>query len=326
MVLRSFARRLAYKLPPTRRILLARDAALAERDALRRASGRGQLPFLLQRRGRPLLVQEPPDFEAPDSQLVSEAQILSPRFEQWRQAFRMRPGLNRKLWEYLYIAQALDHYVGLRDGVRVLGFGVGRERIPAVLAARGCSVTATDFAAAGEWAAQSLDDMLRPKDSDTDPALADQPICEAELFRRLVSFRDVDMNAIPADLRDYDALWSCGSLEHIGGLQQGLDFIERSLDCLKPGGIAVHTTEFNLSSDAVTMDTPGMSFYRRSDILALAARLTAQGHSMVLNLTRSTGPIDQHVDKPPYDYALTMNALVGGYLITSIGLIIQKSQ
>jgi hypothetical protein len=236
----------------------------------------------------------------------------------------MRPGLNRKLWEYLYVAQAIDHYVGLRDGIRVLGFGVGRERIPAVLAARGCRVTATDHSAAGEWAALSLDDLLQPMESDTDPALAGQPVCDAGLFRQRAEFRDVDMNAIPGDLRDYDALWSCGSLEHIGGLRQGLDFIARSLDCLKPGGIAVHTTEFNLSSDEVTYETPGMSFYRRSDILALAERLTDQGHGIVLNLTRGAGPIDQHVDKPPYDYALTMNALVAGYLITSIGLIIQK--
>jgi hypothetical protein len=205
-----------------------------------------------------------------------------------------------------------------------LGFGIGHERIPAVLANRGCLVTATDFSAAGAWAAQSPDDVLTPKDSDTDPEMAHLALCDADAFHRLVHFRDVDMNKIPEDLRHYDCLWSCGALEHIGGLAHGLHFIEQSLDCLKPGGVAVHTTEFNLSSDTATLDTPDMSFYRRSDIVSLAGRLLAEGHAIVLNFTRGAGPIDSHVDKPPYDYQLTMNALVAGYLITSIGLIIQK--
>lgn len=266
-----------------------------------------------------------PGFAAPVSQLVSESQFHCPRFQYWRQAFRMRPGLNRKLWEYLYIANALDHTIGLRDGVRVLGFGVGRERLPAVLAARGCAVTATDFAEAGAWAARSLEDLMRPDDGAEDPHLAHLPICDAERFRALVQYRSVDMNAIPQDLRGYDCLWSCGSLEHIGGLENGLTFVERAMACLRPGGVAVHTTEFNLSSNDVTYESPEMSFYRRRDIEGLADRLRAGGHRLTLNLTRGTGPIDNHVDKPPFDYDLTMNALVCGYLITSVGLIIRKA-
>lgn len=302
---------------------------LVGRLAQRGGAEEGQAPappLLWQRRSRLLTAEEAPSFEVPDSQLVTEAQFYSPRFEEWRQAFRMRPGLNRKLWEYLYIANALDHYAGLGEGVRVLGFGVGHERIPAVLAARGCQVTATDYASAGEWAARSLEDVMRPNDGATDPHLAHLDICEPELFRQRVQYRNLDMNQIPEDLRGYDCLWSCGSLEHIGGLQNGLDFVERSLDCLKPGGIAVHTTEFNLSSNEATYDTPTMSFYRRRDIEGLAAKLLSQGHCLVLNLTRSNSPIDNHVDKPPFDYELTMNALVCGYLITSIGLIIQKAR
>jgi hypothetical protein len=329
VTVRSFTRQIAYLVPTSKRILLAREEALAERDQPIREQqlvSDHAVPPMLKRRGRPLLTDEPPSFDAPDSQLVSEAQFHSPRFEFWRRVFRMAPGLNRKLWEYLYIVNALDYYLELREGLRILGFGVGHEQIPAVLAARGCAVTATDYAGAGEWAARSIDDIsLRPRDDDMDPTLSSLELGDADLIRRLIEFRDVDMNRIPKDLSGYDGLWSCGSLEHIGGLQNGLDFIERSLDCLRPGGIAVHTTEFNLSSDDATLDTAGMSFYRASDILSLATRLTSNGHGIVLNLTRGTGPIDNHVDTPPYHYDLTMNALAAGYLITSIGLIIQKT-
>lgn len=331
-VLKYFAR----KIPITKRLLETRDAAIQERDAAIRAhdaafkrqfndANTPPCGNMLVRRGRPLVVDEPSTFEAPDSQLVSEAQIRSHGFEYWRRAFRMKAGLNRKLWEYLYIANGFNHYIGLKEGVRVLGFGVGRERIPAVLAARGCHITATDYDEGGNWTAKSIADLLQPLETDTDPGLAHEAICDPEIFSRNVSFRNVDMNNIPADLRGYDCLWSCGSLEHIGGLDRGLDFIERSLDCLRPGGIAIHTTEFNLSSNEHTLDTPTLSFYRRQDIEALASRLQASGHHIVLNFTRGTSCVDNHVDKAPYDYSLTMNALHWNFIITSIGLIIQKN-
>lgn len=318
---KSILKRVVDKIPAARRVFETRGAAINHEECTPKSQSSTRLPV---RRGRQLSVSEQPCFEAPDSQLVSEAQIQSPRFEYWRRAFRMKPGLNRKLWEYLYIVNSIDYYVGLGEGVRILGFGVGRERTPAVLAARGCLVTATDYDEAGEWAARSVEDLLHPLDSDTDPELATQEICDPEVFRSNVSFRNVDMNNIPSDLRGYDCLWSCGSLEHIGGLNMGLEFIENSLDCLRPRGIAVHTTEFNLSSNEHTIDTPELSFYRRRDIEALASRLQANGHDIVLNFTRGNSPVDNHVDKAPYDYQLTMNALHCNFLITSIGLIIQK--
>ncbi|MBW7852256.1 MAG: class I SAM-dependent methyltransferase [Rhodospirillales bacterium] len=273
-------------------------------------------PPLLAQRGRPIIVGHPPDFERPDSQLPSAAQILSARFEQWRAAFRWAGGLNRKLWEYLYILNAIDCYVGMGEGVRALGFGTGKERIPALLAARGCTVLATDYQEPegdGQgWETRSLADLFHPE------------LCHEKVFSERVSFRPVDMNAIPPDLTEYDCLWSCGSLEHIGGLRNGMDFVLRAMDCLRPGGIAVHTTEFNLCSNDLTFESPELAFYRRRDIEELAATLIAQGHQIVLNFTRGDSPADLHVDRAPFTYELSITALVCGHVITSLGLIIQK--
>jgi cyclopropane fatty-acyl-phospholipid synthase-like methyltransferase len=80
-------------------------------------------------------------------------------------------------------------------------------------------------------------------------------ILDRDSFARQVSWRAVDMNAIPGDLRGFDLCWSACALEHLGGIRHGLDFIAASLDCLRPGGLAVHTTEFNLSSDTDTVET-----------------------------------------------------------------------
>ena len=274
------------------------------------------LRSLLAHRGRPIVVEGEPVFEAPDSQLVSEAQFYSPRFEDWRKVMGWGRGLNRKLWEYLYILHAADHYAGLGAGVRALGFGVGKEILPSILAARGCEVVCTDYVPDASqskgWESRSLDDLVYASH------------CDPGLFRQRVSFRHVDMNAIPADLRGFDVLWSCGSLEHIGGIAKGAEFIARSLDCLRPGGIAVHTTEFNLSSNTATLDGDGICFFRRADIEHIAARLVREGHQVVLNFTRGTSPADQHVDKPPYNYDLSLTTLHAGFIITSIGLIIQK--
>jgi hypothetical protein len=46
---------------------------------------------------------------------------------------------------------------------------------------------------------------------------------------------------------------------------------------LKPGGLAVHTTEFNLSSDLGTIESPDFSVYRRCDIDEFLARMATEG-------------------------------------------------
>jgi len=61
------------------------------------------------------------------------------------------------------------------------------------------------------------------------------------------------MNAAPSDLSDFDFCWSASAFEHFGSIDQGLAFIERIIECLKPGGRAVHTTELNVSSNDDTV-------------------------------------------------------------------------
>ena len=57
-------------------------------------------------------------------------------------------------------------------------------------------------------------------------------------------FRAVDMNDIPPDLRGFDFTWSSCALEHLGTLRAGADFVVEQMTCLRPGGVAVHTTEY----------------------------------------------------------------------------------
>jgi SAM-dependent methyltransferase len=233
------------------------------------------------------------------------------------------PHLHRKLWEWCYIAQVLSERDMLRPGRRGLGFAVGQEPLAALFASRGCTVVATDMAleaaqAAG-WAgptqehAAALDDLNKGG------------VCEPTAFRRLVSFRVADMNDIHPDLRGFDFCWSSCAMEHLGSIDRGMRFIDRVLDCLKPGGVAVHTTEFNLLSDGHTVDDAPTVLFRRRDVLEMQRRVRAAGHRMEVDFDPGDQPADCHIDAPPYTHHPHLKLLLCNHVTTSIGLVIEKA-
>lgn len=266
----------------------------------------------------------PPSLQAPVTQLCTEGQFREPEFADWCRALDLAPAHHRKVWEFCYILAVLDAQGVLKPGARALGFGVGQEPVPALLAKRGLTVVATDAPPeagdAKKWAASG-------QHASTLEALHVPNIVDFETLRERVTFRPLDMNAIDPALRDFDLCWSACALEHLGSLKHGLDFIVASLDTLKPGGIAVHTTEFNLSSNDGTVEAPSLSVYRKCDIEQLLARVADSGHKVFpLNLYPGSTAVDQHVDLPPYDDAgphLKIKLLE--YVITSIGIAVQKA-
>ena len=68
-------------------------------------------------------------------------------------------------------------------------------------------------------------------------------------FAQRVTFRPVDMNALPADLTGFDFAWSSCALERLGTLEAGMDFVLAQMGCLRPGGVGVHPTEYLVSSN-----------------------------------------------------------------------------
>jgi len=257
------------------------------------------------------------------SSMCKQAQLESSTFKDW--ALRMHEDphhLHRKIWEYEFVAQALFERDMLRSGRRGLGFAVGRESLPALFASLGCDVLATDLdyekAARGKWVetaqyAGSLE------------ALNAKGVCDDKEFRDRVAFRFVDMRALPDDLGVFDFLWSSCSLEHLGTLALGEKFIQESLKYLRPGGIAVHTTEYNLSSNFFTLSRGQTVLYRRKDIERIATDLRQRGCSIDLDFTQGDGPHDRFVDRPPYKNPVHLRLKIWGHVVTSFGLIIQKA-
>jgi hypothetical protein len=123
-----------------------------------------------------------------------------------------------------------------------------------------------------------------------------------DAFRERVSFQVVDMNnteSVPRESHDF--LWSSCALEHLGSLENGVKFILKSLDCLKPGGIAVHTTEFNVASNFQTIQAGDSVIYRQCDLESLGRRLRLHGAALEsLDFDAGADPGDIDYDFPPY--------------------------
>lgn len=233
---------------------------------------------------------------------------------------------HRKIWEFCYILQALEEKQLIRAGSTGLGFGVGLEPLPALFASYGCKITATDMALDQAIEKGWADESYLVQHSQQLDDLNKDGICEPEQFGENCRFRFVDMNHIPEDLRNFDFTWSACCLEHLGSIEAGLQFIKNSLKCLKSGGIAVHTTEFNLSSEVETVDHQDTVLFRKSDILRLVAALEAEGHTVSpVTFNAGTYVADEFVDLPPYyKHSFHLKLLLGEYVTTSIGIIIQK--
>ena len=265
------------------------------------------------------------------SQLCRLETLTSPAFRHW--ADRLRPMwdpdgtdakemiVHRKMWEWLFICVALSERDMLRTGRRGLGFGVGKEPLVALFAAQGCQVTATDLdphqAEAKGWTESGVQYAGGPAE------LNAAGLCDPPAFAERVTYRNVDMNHLPTDLGQFDFTWSSCAFEHLGSLGAGLSFLERQMQFVRPGGVAVHTTEFNLSSDEDTVSEGGTVLYRRRDMNELARRLRRSGYRITLDLTEGETPADRHVDVPPFSET-HLRTMLGQYVTTSVALVIEK--
>jgi hypothetical protein len=191
-----------------------------------------------------------------------------------------------------------------------------------VLAAAGMNVLATDrpededghWATRGEYA-QTLENITWPE------------ICPPDEMSQRVRFRPVDMAALPADLGCFDFVWSACALEHLGSPAAGLEFMLHTLDLLNPGGLAVHTTELELTRRSTTADYGHCAVYRLEDLQQFAQTVRDRGFDIELNpYIAFEHPADRAIAPPlsegTEDYHLKL-ALYDS-ITTSFALVVRK--
>jgi hypothetical protein len=234
--------------------------------------------------------------------------------------------VQRKDWEWCAIAQALEERGMLEPGKSGCGFAVGTEPLASAFAARGARILATDQPAengtsrwvAGNQHAVSLQAVHHPE------------IIGRSEFDEKVSFQPVDMRHLALPWSEtYDFVWSSCSLEHLGSLEAGMNFVLDVMKLVKPGGISVHTTEFNVSSNTTTLELGPNVIYRRQDLERLDTRLRAQSCGMSrLDLYCGDHQYDIEFDYPPYftHGRQHVKLALEGHVATSVLMIIRKGQ
>ena len=241
---------------------------------------------------------------------------------------------HRKLWEIAFFLQNLYSYGMMLPGKKGLGFGCGEEPMPSYLANLGVDVTITDLKPdareATGWAetGQHTTNLERAWKSH---------LVTFDKFKEHARLAYVDMNVIPSDLRGFDFCWSICALEHLGTIKKGLDFIENSMETLRPGGIAIHTTEFNFGSDEETIDNWPSVYFLKKHFVSLADALRTKGYIVpTLDFDLGTGVLDRFIDMPPYMHQVSpslqklwpdqlhLKLSSDGIASTCFGMVIQK--
>ena len=174
---------------------------------------------------------------------------------------------------------------------------------------------ASGWVTTGQHAA-SLDALYRPE------------LIDRANFDALVQFRPADMRHLALPWGEtFDFLWSSCSMEHLGGLAEGLSFVQSAMDLLRPGGVAVHTTEYNVASNDATLDHGSSVIYRKRDIEALEMALRLNRHGLAAcDFNAGDHPLDLDFDVPPYGRPGQPHVKLelGGFITTSFLLILRK--
>ena len=93
------------------------------------------------------------------------------------------------------------------------------------------------------------------------------------------------------------------------------------------GGVACHTTEFNLSSNDETVERGQTVIFRKRELDALTSELRAHGHHVSdIKVAPDAHHLDAYVDTPPYSQPPHLRLELDGYASTSIGLVIERGE
>ena len=273
------------------------------------------------------------------SNLCNYEDFLTNDYEEFCNLIGEQKKIHRKQWEFYVIYKKLLEYLGDFNCKKGLGFAVGQEVIVPLFLNLNADITASD---------------LNPNDSDSLAWInsnqhisngfdkyVDSGYIKKDILNKC-KFDFINMNNIPSKylMNEYNFIWSSCALEHLGSLQNGFNYIINSLKCLKKGGIAVHTTEYNFKSNDNTLETSGCVSYRKKDIEWLISEIEKLGYYIEpINFNRNDNIVNNYIDPFPYigstsaiffdvnNYDILkshINLNIEGHCSTSIYIVIQN--
>ncbi|HKN49884.1 MAG TPA: class I SAM-dependent methyltransferase, partial [Actinomycetota bacterium] len=157
---------------------------------------------------------------------------------------------HRKDWEVAMAVRALDHFGALGPESIVLGVAAGVEDTLFYLTTRAKQVFATDrYLQPGAWMPLAPPVMLAEPQ-----AVAPYPF---DVNRLVVQHMDGRVLRYPDGM--FDGIFSSGSIEHFGELQDAAYAAFEMGRVLKPGGVLSLSTEFRLTGPPGGIGWPGMT-------------------------------------------------------------------
>jgi hypothetical protein len=254
--------------------------------------------------------------------LATQEELGVPEHADFMALFHEEPVMHRRQWEYGFLLRILDKLPQLH---KAIGFAVHDEPTVSYLASENVSVIATHLPLNTTEAKAGYDELFFSKE-----AINSRHIATPEQMDEYVKQDFVDMNTVESSkvwkqAGTYDLVWSLGSVGHLGTIRSALNFMEKSLELLKPGGAAVHTSEFNVGSTTATMDGDVTVLLRKSDVDLFHNCVAKKGFDMVQPCyDLGNEKIDQEYDTPPYSPTRHLRLQIGQFPATCIGFAIQK--
>lgn len=210
----------------------------------------------------------------------------TPWFQVWKDRLRFGDRMHRKAWELAVVAETLDSEGQLSHGQRGLGFGVGNEPLPRYFADRGCQIVATDLGELGWADAHSFQERN----------------CYPGIETRIVDMNNLEHGG-RVETGAYDFTWSVCSLDHCGSVWLSQRFLLNQMNCLKAGGLAIHTAEYSFAAGMPR--TGGTVFFSPADVRETIDWLRLLGHETPdMDWFLGDRPEDHVVDPPPYQGAI----------------------
>ena len=162
---------------------------------------------------------------------------------------------HRKIWEFNQTIYGLRKMRRLHPDAAALGIGCGHEELMYFLANRVGRVVGTDLYEGAYLGGESADDVLLHPDK----------YAPFRYRRDRLEVRKMDALALDFGDGTFDFTFSLSSLEHFGRRDMKLRSLREMHRVLKPGGVAVLTTELVLNKISRRKD-----YFRLDDLLGLA--------------------------------------------------------
>ena len=195
-----------------------------------------------------------PLFCDPVSQAMTGSQVREDAFAHIGRDIDLSGQGARATWRKLFLLQALSRYGFLAGGGRALNFGDADADLALFLASRHIAVTL------GEDASR-------------------RPPIARDSATQYLSRRAMDFTDIPLDLRGFDFIWTDGLANHLGG-GSARQFIVNAMDCLRPGGLAIHMIDLDLENPASPSASEGPVPLRRDEVSTIAVTLISRSHEV----------------------------------------------